>query len=135
MAAISITAANCVRIEGPVVSYVAAEAITAGQVVRLSTGTLVVATNASLAGANALGIALNSSAIGQRCEVALPGSRITIGGTVAIGKPYVLGTAGGIIPVDDYATGEYNYFVGFGETAAILSTNLYSGVAAAAAVS
>jgi hypothetical protein len=60
---------------------------------------------------------------------------ITIGGTVAVGKPYVLGTAGGIIPVDDIAGGEFVTYVGVGKTSSVLTLGfLAGGVAAAGAV-
>lgn len=137
MAAISITPASVVagdsRIER---SRNFSATVTAGQVVRVdTTGAVAVAANDSAANASGYGIALNGGGSGQPAAVQTTGD-ITIGGTVAVGKPYVLGTAGGIIPVDDIAGAEFTQFVGIGKTATVLTLGTWTtaGVAAAGAV-
>lgn len=87
---------------------IAGGTITAGQAIYLdtSTGKYLAASNAALASSLAVGIALNGAAINQVIEFATSGL-ITIGATTVQGQPYYLGTAGGIIPVDDFAGGEY----------------------------
>jgi hypothetical protein len=134
-AAISITAASVVGGEGSKEQRTAAGTITAGQVVRLSSGSVVAAANDSAANAAAYGIALNGGATGQPIYVQRDGD-ITIGGTVAVGKIYALGTSGGIIPVDDIAGSEYITIIGVGiSTTAIRLSIKAGGVAAAGAVS
>ncbi len=103
MTALSITAGNVVKVSGATVdkrrNYGAT--ITQGLAVYLdSNNEWLVATNATLVGAACGGIALVSGADGQPGVVQTAGD-IIIGATVAIGKVYVLGTSGGIIPIDD----------------------------------
>src|SRR6185369_16605641 len=105
MAAISVTAANVARVDGSVVHNLAGATITAGMAVYVDASGLVqIATNATSAGsgvgAQNVGVALNGASSGQPVDVLRDGT-VNIGGTVAVGKPYVVGTAGGIIPVDD----------------------------------
>jgi hypothetical protein len=142
MAAISVTAANVLRVDGEVVTFPAGVAITAGQYVYVDgNGAVQVATNATSAGsgvgAQHVGVALNGGGVGQPIQILKPGGTVNIGGTVAVGKPYVLGTAGGIIPVDDIAGTEFITGVGIGLTTANikLASNNVSGVQAAGAVS
>jgi hypothetical protein len=98
-------------------------------------------TNATSAGsgvgATNYGIALNGGGAGQPIAILLPGGTINIGGVPSQGKPYALGTAGGIIPVDDIAGGEFMTLL----AVALDSTNKLklvasgvSGVTAATAV-
>jgi hypothetical protein len=112
MAAISVTAANVAKIDGATVTFNAGATITAGQAVYVdATGLVQVMTNATSAGsgvgATNYGIALNGGGAGQPIAILLPGGTINIGGVPSQGKPYALGTAGGIIPVDDIAGGEF----------------------------
>lgn len=142
MAAISVTAGNVLRVDGDVVNgFLAGATITAGMSVYVdSAGAVQIGTNATSAGsgvgAQLTGIALNGGSSGQPIQILRPGGVVNIGGTVAVGKQYCLGTSGGIIPVDDIATGEYITTVGVGLTAANIKTNhTVSGVQAAGAVS
>lgn len=143
MAAISVTAANVARVSGEVATgFLAGATITAGQYVYVDTnGAVQVATNAtatgSAYGASTYGVALNGGGSGQPIAILKPGGVVNIGGTVAVGKIYALGTAGGFIPVDDIAGSEYITVAGIGLTAAniqLCSSNT-GGVAAAGAVS
>lgn len=133
MAAISITATSVVGSQN--VTKTAGGTITAGQVVRLNASDQVVAAvNDTAANAAAYGIALNGGATGQPIAVQTQGQP-TIGGTVAVGKVYVLGTSGGIIPVDDIAGSEFITIVGVGISATVIDLAIKaSGVAAAGAV-
>lgn len=134
-AAISITAANVVRTDGDTEQRAAGAAITAGQVVRLSGSSVIAAVNDASANAAAYGIALNGGGTGQPILVQKTGD-IVIGGTVAVGKIYALGTAGGIIPVDDVAGSEFITIIGVGISATTIRLSIKaSGVAAAGAVS
>jgi hypothetical protein len=88
--------------------------VTAGMPVRLSSGTYIAATDASAVGADVVGI----------------------GATLAVGKVYVLSTAGAICPVDDIAGSEFVTVLGIATTASIFKMGIVvSGVAAAGAVS
>lgn len=140
MAAITVTATSVARVDGEVVNgYLAGASITAGQVVYVdSNGAVQVATNATSAGsgvgAQLVGIALNGGGAGQPIQI-LKNGTVNIGGTVAVGKPYQLGTSGGIIPVDDIAGTEYSTHVGEGVTTANIKLAFnVSGVQAAGAV-
>lgn len=134
-AAISVTAGNVVAGEGTKEQRTAGGTITAGQAVRLSTSAVIAAANDSSANAAVYGIALNGGSSGQPIVVQTTGD-ITIGGTVAVGKVYVLGTSGGIIPVDDVAGSEYITIIGVGISATVIRLSIKAGgVAAAGAVS
>jgi len=140
MAAISVTAANVARTDGSVVVYNSGATITAGMGVYVdANGAVQIGTNATSAGSGVgsqnVGIALNTASSGQPCSVLRDGS-FNPGGTAAVGKVYVLGTAGGIIPVDDIAGTEYVTVLGVGITASSIKLGItVSGVAAAGAVS
>lgn len=139
MAAIAVTAANVLRVDGQVVQYNSGATLTAGMAVYVdSNGLVQIATNAtsvgSGVGAPAVGIVLNTASSGQPCDVLITGT-VNIGGTAAIGKEYKIGTGGGIIPVDDTAGGEYSTAIGIGTTAANIKLGInVSGVTAAGAV-
>lgn len=140
MAAISVTPGSVLRVDGVVAQgYLAGATITAGQVVYVdSNGVVQVATNATSAGSgvgsSVVGVALNGGSSGQPIDILTNGT-VNIGGTAAIGKEYKLGTAGGIIPVDDTVGGEYSTAVGIGTTAANIKLGFnVSGVTAAGAV-
>jgi len=109
------------------------EAVTAGQTVYLkaSDGLYWLAdADASADTAAAKGIAMNGGAAGQPCEVGIGGT-VDPGFTVTVGTIYVLsGTAGGIAPVADLASGDYVTIVGVGITASSLKLlMIVSGVA------
>lgn len=136
MAAISITAGNVQMADDARLRDVTAGAtITAGLVVyQAADGDYEAAGNGSAAAAEAAGIALHGAADGQPLRIQT-GGRIAIGGTVAVGKIYVLGTTGGIIPVDDIAGSEYVTVIGVGVTTSQIELLIHaSGVAAAGAV-
>lgn len=134
MADISITPANVALVDGVVRHDTAGATIAAGEAVRLSGGEVVLASDASAAAAAVAGIALNSASDGQPVAYQETGT-IAIGGTVAVGKVYVLSTAGGIAPVDDVASSEFITVIGVGVTAADIKLGINaSGVAAADAV-
>jgi hypothetical protein len=136
MAAISITPANVLKVDGATETRLAGETIAAGQAVYVFTdGTVKVATNTSAAAAAVVGIALNGGGAGQPIQYQKDGT-ITIGGTATVGKEYKLGTAGGLIPVDDTTGGEFGTFIGYGISATQVKLGISaSGVAAAGAVS
>ena len=92
------------------------------------------ATAGSGVGALLVGIALNGGSSGQPIQI-LKNGTVNIGGTVAVGKPYALGTAGGIIPVDDIAGSEFSTHIGEGLTTANIKLAMnVSAVQAAGAV-
>jgi hypothetical protein len=137
MAALSITPGS-VRDYGTVVQGIAGGTLTAGLVLTINTSSqLVAASNSSAVNAAVAGIALNGASVNQRVDYLIAGN-LDIGATVAVGKVYVLGTAGGIIPVDDVAGGEFITVVGVGLAASgpncFKFCNVQSGVAAAGAV-
>jgi hypothetical protein len=136
MAALSITPGS-VRDYGTVTQGIAGATLTAGMVLQLSSGALIAATNTSALNATVVGIALNGASANQRCDYLIAGN-LDLGATVAVGKVYVLGTAGTIIPVDDIAGGEFVTIVGVGLVASGANSfkfcNVQSGVAAAGAV-
>jgi hypothetical protein len=114
----------------------AGAAVTAGQVVYLDTaaGTYKLADcdSATAAARSPSGIALHGAASGQPLAVLTSGN-ITIGATVTAGVAYYLsGTAGGICPVADLATGDYPTLIGFATSASVVRVSLVeSGVALA----
>lgn len=133
MADVSITANNVAPGTGALTEQMVAGAtITAGQVVYKDTSDSDKAKLADSNSATALarspyGIALNGAASGQPVVV-LKAGLITIGGTVAVGTIYVLsGTAGGIAPSTDLASGMYTSIIGIATTAAILSVAIREG--------
>ncbi|GGO89031.1 hypothetical protein GCM10011348_45830 [Marinobacterium nitratireducens] len=113
----------------------AGEAITAGDVLALSGGSLVLAdANGGTGAANALrkpvGIALNDAAAGQPVAYATPGSMVTLGAVLTAGTAYYLsGTPGGIAPVADVAAGMTPIVVGIAfSTSQLKISMLSSGV-------
>lgn len=115
---------------------IAGAAITAGEVVSInSSEQAVLASDASAALARVAGVALHDAASGQPLEYQISG-RINLGATLAVGKHYVLSTAGAIAPVDDIAGTEYASYIGFAVSTSILILQpLTATVAAAGAVS
>lgn len=135
MADLTVTAANVVGY-GTTKDGVAGGTITAGMALYMNaSGQLVAGSSAAAASAVAVGIALNGGASGQPIKYQI-GGNINLGATLAVGKVYVVGTSGGIAPVDDIAGSEYVTVLGIATTAALLKMGIVvSGVAAAGAVS
>lgn len=134
MADLSITAADVIG-TGVKETLTAGGTVTRGLAVRKNTsGQIVAASDDSAANAEVYGIALNDAASGQPVEVQKSGP-IDLGATLAIGKVYVLSTAGAIAPVDDIAGGEFVTVIGVASAADNLVMGITkSGVAAAGAV-
>lgn len=133
MADLSITAANCVQgTNASVVDGTLGATVTAGQSVYLDSVTTtykLADADASAAAAAAKGVALNGGASGQPVKVQNSGP-ITIGGTVVVGKTYIVSaTAGGIAPESDSASGMYKTILGVGISATQIQLQpLVSGV-------
>jgi hypothetical protein len=130
MSDISITAANVVASGGATIdrSANAGASITAGQVVYKddTTGTWKLADNnsATAEAKTPEGIALNGAASGQPLAVATAGD-ITIGGTLTAGSPYYLsGTAGGIAPAADLASGMNVCLLGLAKSTTVLTLRI-----------
>lgn len=105
--------------------------LTAGQVVYVDTSnTVQKAITTSAITAAARGIALNGASSGQPVRVMSAGT-ITIGGTVVIGKIYIVSaTAGGVAPVTDTATTQFVTIIGIGVSATKIALNINaSGIA------
>jgi hypothetical protein len=121
MVDISITAANVLPgTNARRVTGTAGATITQGKAVYLDTTDnkyKLADANASAATAAAAGIALTSGADGQPIDVQY-GGRITIGGTAVAGTTYIVsGTAGGVAPDADGASGWYKTVLGVGISA------------------
>lgn len=131
---ITVTAASVAKGTGATTSDgIAGATITAGQAVYLdsTTNTIKLAdANASSAASTAVGIALHGAASGQPIKYQT-GGQITIGATVAVGTIYVVsGTAGGIAPSTDLASGWYTNILGVATTTGIITMGIQnSGVA------
>lgn len=116
MADLTITAAN---VAGNQTGFgVAGVAITAGEVVAKSGGSLILGDSDAGADSSAVerkpvGVALNDAAVGQPVAYAGPGSEYTAGATLTAGTTYYLSaTGGGICPVADVTTGMTPVIVG-----------------------
>ncbi len=137
MADLTITAANVVAGSGAKKpSGTAGATITAGQVVYLdsSDGKYKLADNDSATAAvrSPAGIALHGAANNQPLTILSQGP-ITIGATTAVGVVYCLSsTAGGICPVADIATGDYNTIIGIGTSVTVIDVKLHEAGAATA---
>lgn len=134
MADVTITAANVVKGAGATTKdMIAGATITAGQVVykEASTGLAKLADcdSATAEARIPIGIALNGASANQPLEV-LTGGTITIGGTVTGGTEYWLsGTAGGICPAADKASGDRSVLIGVATSATVLKVQIIdSGV-------
>ena len=131
---ITITPTSVLRVSGPEGNGVAGEAITQGDVIYEdssdSNKIKLTDADASEATANAKGIALNAAGTGQPITYAKDGAEVNVGGTVAVGTPYVVsGNAGKIAPASDLASSDYTTILGVGKTAANIVLNLQvSGV-------
>lgn len=134
MADITITAANVKKGAGAVIVHgILADAVTAGQALyRLADGTygLADSNGGSALHKRPAGIALNGGSAGQPVAIQTAG-RIHIGGTVTPGEIYVLsGTAGGVAPEGDLASGMDVAILGVGYDADEIALNINaSGIA------
>lgn len=106
--------------------------ITAGQLVYLDSSGLWQLSDANSAAAAKTigGVSLHASLNGQPLAVQVDGA-ITIGATVAVGTIYVLsGTAGGIAPSTDLASGMTTCILGVATSATVITMKVNnSGVA------
>lgn len=119
MADLTITAGNVLAGTGATkATYTAGASITAGKAVYKdgsdNNKIKLADANGSAAVAAVFGIALNGASAGQPVEVLTAGD-IDPGGTVTVGKPYVLSeTAGGICPHADLTSTATVSFIGWG---------------------
>lgn len=128
MAAITITAANVAKVTGALTTTGTAGAtITQGQAVYLdaTTNTYKLAdANDTAATSAAVGISLNAASSGQPLTVLTSGD-ITIGGTVAVGEVYAVGTtAGAILPYSEIVSTNYVTLLGIGVSATVLRVQI-----------
>ena len=135
MADLTITATSVAPGSNAKISHgFAGASVTAGQVVyyddAAGTWKLADTDSATAAARNGKGIALHAASSGQPLAVQTDGD-ITVGATIAAGVAYYLsGTAGGICPIADVASGDYPLIVGIGKTTAVMTLAfLYPGVA------
>ena len=130
MADIVITATSVVAGSGAKkVNGIAGVAVTAGQVVYedSATNTLKLADNDSATAAvrSPVGIALHAAAANQPLTYIAKGP-VTIGATLVAGGVYSLSsTAGGICPVADIATGDYNTVLGVATSTTVLDVQIH----------
>lgn len=125
---ITVTATSVKLSSGTSTAYNAGETITAGQCLYLHTDGLVYKSdsNGTSAQKALIGIALNGGATGQPIAVQTSGT-ITIGATTAVGTIYVVsGTAGGIAPHGDLASGMTTIIIGVADTTGSIKLNIYN---------
>jgi len=137
MADLTITAANVVAGSNAIIEKGTAGAtITAGQAVYLDSATgrykLADDNSATAEVRTPRGIALNGASDGQPLAIVRSGD-VTIGATIEAGVAYYLsGTAGGICPVADVASGDYPAIIGMGKSTSVLTVDIQApGVALA----
>lgn len=128
-----------ITITGPVVpnslsnceTMFAAVAIAAGKVVYKNTSGLAALADSDLsaAGAEAIGIAVNTAGIGEPVTVAKNGTTITQAGTTFTkGLVYfVSNTAGGIAPQADIGAGDYVTSIGIASSTSALIIDIQIG--------
>lgn len=130
MADLTVTAANVAKVSGTIQYGTAGAAITAGQSLYLdsSANTLkLLDADDTPATATFAGIAINNAASGQPVAYLAPGATINPGATVTVGEIYVAsGTAGGIAPEGDLASGDYVTIIGVGLTSSTMYLVGYS---------
>jgi hypothetical protein len=95
-------------------TVLAGEALTQGQPVYLSAGKYYKAdADAGLVNAAAVGICMSPAAADEYFSMAVAGAKIDLGATLGVGSSYVVsGTAGGIAPIADLATGDWVTHIG-----------------------
>lgn len=125
---ISITAASVVpSASAKFATKTAGATITAGQVVYEDTSDSNKVKLADTDSATALarvvfGIAASGASAGQPVRIIREDPALTLGGTVAIGDLLILsGTAGGIAPSTDAATGDYVTFLGVATSTTVIN--------------
>jgi hypothetical protein len=132
MADLIITADDVLKYNGAVSrTGTAGEDITAGEVVYVTGGEVMLAQANAEESAVAVGIALNDAADGQPISYLVSGG-INPGATVAVGTVYAVSAAaaGGIAPVSDLSSTEYVTILGVATTTSRIDVNInVSGVA------
>ncbi len=127
MAAIVITAANCLQVTGANEWGTSGATITAGDLVYKSGSSFLLAKADDAATDDVYGIAMNNASSGQPLQVQTKG-QITIGGTVVQGVIYVLddAVAGAIVPWADLTADGTDYLtvIGPGISATVIDADL-----------
>jgi hypothetical protein len=127
MADLSITAANVVKgADALVENGTAGASITAGQPVYLddTTGKFLLSDNNAAGKKTVRGVALHAASNNQPLAIQRRGD-ITIGGTLTAGSRYYLsGSAGGIAPEADLASGMDVVLLGIAKTTTVLALNI-----------
>lgn len=130
MADLTITAGNCLTIDGTYDTGIAGASITAGQPLYKDTANssvlkLADADSSSLT-ATVAGIALHAAGTGQPIRYQVTGT-ITIGATLTAGKIYVASaTAGGIAPSADLTTNWRTSILGVATSTTVLTLKIYN---------
>jgi hypothetical protein len=131
MADVSITAGNVLAGAGSTTRGTAGATLTAGQTVYLDASVARYKAANALTASSAVvaGITLNGGSNGQPMEIIQSGI-LTAGGTLAVGKTYILSSnSGGICPVDDESTNHYISVLGVATSSSLLKMNpIVSGV-------
>jgi hypothetical protein len=131
MADVSITAGNVLAGTGSTTRGTAGATLTAGQPVYLDASVARYKAANALTASSAVvaGITLNGGSNGQPMEIIQSGI-LTAGGTLAVGKTYILSSnSGGICPVDDESTNHYISVLGVATSSSLLKMNpIISGV-------
>jgi hypothetical protein len=130
MADLTITAANVAKgSDATVVNGTFGATVTQGQSVYKDTADnnhwkLAQSDTAAKAGSGGVGVALNSGADGQPCQVITSGDNFVPGATLAVGTRYfVSGTAGGIQPHGDVGSTEFVTLLGIASSTSVLKMN------------
>lgn len=123
MADLTITAANVVKTSGVVATGTSGATITAGMAIYVDSADAVQIASCVTSAITAAvgGIALNGASSGQPVEYLKTGGVMNLGATLAVGKPYVLSTAGLIAPVDDLLSADYTTVIGVATTTALIT--------------
>lgn len=132
MADLTVTAANCLTIDGTYDVGVAGGSITAGQPLYKDTANSSVLkaadANASDLASTVCGIALHAASTGQPLRYQMTGT-ITIGATMTAGVIYCASAnAGGIAPSADITTGWRTSIIGVATTTTILTLKIYNSL-------
>lgn len=143
MAEVSKTAGSVIYVSGgSIIDGTCGEAVVQGDMLYQHTdNTWKLAANDTALKAAVKGMALTGGSTGQPIKVLRPGGLsdpaiITYGGTLSLGKPYMLGSTGGaIMPADDVTNTVYSTYVGSAQTTAnLIFQPVATGVIAAAAI-
>lgn len=117
MAVITITAASVLPSTQAILNrqYNFGTGVTQGQAVYLDVNNLWQLANALTSATTAAvrGVAVNAGSSGQPATVCTSDPAFTVGGTLTVGVPVIVGSAGGALnPVTDVATGWFTAVVG-----------------------